>query len=84
MLLTVKEYFKMLKTVVKIQKEIVIMPRISNKYTFHFQTGYCCFLEEKCPFFYKNLLKRKFQSPIHQSSLSREFDINKSDWSTIY
>ena len=30
------------------------------------------------------MLKRKFQSPIHQSSLSREFDIIKSDWSTIY
>ena len=81
--------FKMLKTVLKhaidkIQKEMFIMPKIGNKYTLHFQTIYYCFLEEKCSFFYKNLLKRKFLTPIHQSSLSREFNTNKLDWSTIY
>ena len=81
--------FKLLKQVLKhaidkIQKEMFVMPRINNKYTFNFRTGYYCFLDQKCSFFYKNLLDKKFQSPIHQSSLSREFDINKLDWSNIY
>ena len=45
--------FKMLKTALKhaidkIPKEMFIMPRISNKYTFHFQTWYYGFLDEKC------------------------------------
>ena len=81
--------FKLLKLVLKhaidkIKKEMFVMPRINNKYTFNFRTGYYCFLDQKCSFFYKNLLDKKFQSPINQSSLSREFDINKLDRSNIY
>ena len=47
-------------------------------------TGYHSFLDQKCSFSYKNLLHKKFQSPIHQSSLSREFVICKEDWTNIY
>ena len=69
---------------IKYRRKCLLCLELAISILFHFQTGYYCFLEEKCSFFYKNLLKGKFQSPIHPSSLSREFDINKLDWSTIY
>ena len=55
--------FKVFKTVLKhaidkIQKEIFIMTRISNKYSFNFLTWYYCFLDQKRSFFYKNLLEK--------------------------
>ena len=52
-----------------------LIPNVSNKSAFNFMTGNHNFLDQKCSFFYKNLLHKKFQSPIHQSSLSRKFVI---------
>ena len=68
----------------KIKKTSYLIPNISNKFAFSFSTGYYNFVEQKCSFFYRNLLHKKFQSPIHQSSLSREFMICKEDWIDIY
>ena len=68
----------------KIKKTSYLIPNISNKLAFSFSTGYYNFVEQKCSFFYRNLLHKKFQSPVHQSSLSREFMICKEDWIDIY
>ena len=68
----------------KIKTTSYLIPKISNKFAFIFANGYYNFIEQKCSFFYRNLLYKKFQTPIHQSSLSREFLICKEDWTNIY
>ena len=49
------------------------MSRISNKYTFHFQTGYYCFLDEKAK-------SRKYQGVFEVKSRVKTWQV-RGIWS---
>ena len=54
-------------------------------HAFLFHNAFHPINNQKCKFFYENLLKKKFQKPIYQSVLSKEFHIeDRKLWQNIY
>lgn len=57
---------------------------VRNDTSFSFYTKYANVIDQRCNFFYRNLVDKKFCKPCYQTVLKNEFNVDSTEWKYIY